>query len=101
LTALAVVVVDAPHATAKDGRLRQRRDLHTRRPSVDAIDGRSIDLCRRVQTLGRGADELEILRPRERHAFGHRDAGGVGGKLAIFDTSSRRRVKHFTALRAA
>ena len=94
-------IVHALHATAEDRRLRKGRDLHAWRPNVDAIDGRSVDLRRRVETLGRGADELEILRPLERHAFGDRHAGGIGGKFAIFDASSRRRVKHFAALRAA
>ena len=46
-------------------------------------------------SLGRGADELEIRRSLEHHAFGDRHAGG--GKFAIFDTSPRRRVKHCTA----
>jgi hypothetical protein len=46
------------HATAENGRLCKGRDLHARRPDVDAIDGRSVDLCRRVQTFGGGADEL-------------------------------------------
>ena len=94
-------IVHALHAAAEHRRLRQRRDLHARRPSVDAVDGRSVDLRRRVEPLGRRADELEILRLLERHVFGHRHAGGVGGKLAIFDASPGRRVKHFAALRAA
>jgi hypothetical protein len=94
-------VVHPLHTTAEDGRLRKGRDLHARRPNVDAIDGRSVDLRRCVETLGRGADELEILRPLERHGFGDRQAGGGGGKFAILDAFPRRRVKHFTALRAA
>ena len=52
-------IVHALHATAEDGRLRERRDLHARRPSVDAIDGRSVDLRRRVEPLGRRADSLK------------------------------------------
>ncbi len=32
-------VVDAFQASAEDRRLRERRDLHARRPSVDAVDG--------------------------------------------------------------
>jgi hypothetical protein len=39
--------------------LRQRGDLHTRRPNVDAKDGRAIDLRRCVEALGRCADELK------------------------------------------
>src|ERR1700737_3914003 len=39
------------------------------RANIDAIDSRSVNLGRRVQTLGRGADEPEILRSLERHAF--------------------------------
>src|SRR5262252_7575534 len=70
-------------------------------PNVDAIDGRAVDLPCCVQTLGRRADELEILRPLERHVFGDRHAGGVGGKLAICGAFPRRRVQHFTTLRAA
>ena len=54
-------IIHALHATAEHGRLRQCRDLHARRPNVDAVDGRAVDLRRRVQTLGRRADELEIL----------------------------------------
>ena len=94
-------IVHALHATAEHRRLRKGRDLHARRPDVDAIDGRSVDLRRRVQPLGRRADELEILRPLERDVFGDGHAGGIGGKLAICDASSRRRVQHFAALRAA
>ena len=94
-------ILHALHTTAEDGRLRKGRDFHARRPNVDAIDGRSVDLRRRIQTLGRCADELEILRPLEHHVFGDRHAGGGGGKFAVFDPSPRRRVKHFTALRAA
>jgi len=94
-------IVYALHATAEDRRLRECRDLHARRPSVDAIDGRAVDLRRRVEPLGRRADELEVLRPLERHVFGRRHAGGVGGKFAICGAFPRRRMQHFTALRAA
>ena len=93
-------IIHALHATAEDGRLRERGDLHARRPNVDAIDGRSVDLGRRVQTLGRRADELEVLRPLERHVVRDRYAGGIGGKLAIFEASPGRNVEHFAALRA-
>ena len=54
-------IVHALHATAEDGRLRKGRDLHARRPNVDAVDRRAIDLRRCVEPLGRRADELEIL----------------------------------------
>ena len=94
-------IVHALHPAAEDGRLRQGRDLHARRPDVDAVDGRSVDLRRRVEALRRRADQLELLRPLERHVFGDRHAGRIGGELAIGDPSARRRVKHFTALRAA
>src|SRR5262249_23253184 len=76
-------------------------DLHARRPNVDAIDGRPVDLCRRVETLRRRADELEVARLLERHAFRNRQPGSIGGKLTIFDASTCRRVKHFAALRTA
>ena len=59
-------IVDALHAAAEYRRLREGRDLHAGRPDIDAVDGRSIDLRRRVETLGRGADQLEILRSLER-----------------------------------
>jgi hypothetical protein len=101
LDGLGCRIVHAFHATAENRRLRERRDLDPRRPNVDAIDGRAVDLRRRVQPLGRRADELEVLRPLECHGFGHRHTGGVGGKLAVFGPPSRRRVQHFTALRAA
>ena len=93
-------IIHALHAAAEDRRLRQRRDLHARRPNIDAVDGRAVDLRRRVQPLGRRADQLEILRSLERHVFGDGHAGGIGGEFAIFDASSGRRVKHFAALRA-
>jgi len=101
LDGLGCRIVHALHAAAEHGRLRERRDLHARRPSVDAINGRAVDLRRRVQPFGRRADELEVLRSLERHVLGHRHAGGVGGQFAILGASSRRWVKHFTALRAA
>ena len=46
-------IVHALDTAAEDGRLRERRDLHAGRPNVDAIDRRSVDLRRRVQTLRR------------------------------------------------
>ena len=56
-------VINALHPTTEDGRLRKGGKLHARRPDVDAVDRRSVDLGRRVQPLGWRADELEILRP--------------------------------------
>ena len=76
-------IVHALHAAAEHRRLRKRRDLHAGRPNVDAVDGRAVDLRRRVETLGRGADQLEILRSLERDVFGHGHARRIGGKLAI------------------
>ena len=32
-------IIEVLHAAAEHGRLRERRDLHARRPSVDAEDG--------------------------------------------------------------
>src|SRR6202030_3105172 len=65
-------IIHALHTTAEDGRLGEGRDLHARRPSVDAIDGCSVDLRGYVQTLGGGADELEIPDPFQRDAFRRR-----------------------------
>ena len=59
LTAFAARVVDALHASAEDGRLRERRELHAGRPDVDAEDRRAVDLRRRVEPLGRRADQLK------------------------------------------
>src|SRR5256885_16194555 len=50
-------VIHALHTTAEHGGLRKGRNLDARRPDVDAIDGRAVDLRRRVQPFGRGADE--------------------------------------------
>jgi hypothetical protein len=55
-------IVHTLHTTAKDRRLRKGGDLNARRPNIDAIDGRSIDLGGRVETLGRDADEFELPR---------------------------------------
>ncbi len=94
-------IIHALQTSTEHGRLRQRCDLHPRRTNVDAVDGGSVDLRGRVQALRRGADELEILRALEHHAFGDGHARGVGGERAIRDPSSGRGVKHFAALRAA
>src|SRR5215831_20836151 len=83
-------VIDTLYSTTKHGRLRQRRDLHAWRPNVDAIDGRSVDLRRCVEALGRCADELKILWPLERHIFGNGHASSVGGEFAVCATSPRR-----------
>ena len=42
-------VVDALDAAAEHRRLRQRRDLHARRPSIDAVDGGAVDLRRQCR----------------------------------------------------
>ena len=60
-------VVDALQLTTEHRRLRQRGDLHAGRTRVDAIDRRAVDLGRRVEPLGRRADQLEVLRILERH----------------------------------
>ena len=91
----------ALHTTTEDGRLRKGRDLYPLRLNVDAIDSRSVDLGWRIQPLGRCADELEVLRSLEHYALGHRQASSFRCQIAIARPSSRRLVKHFTALRAA
>src|SRR5262249_48806936 len=93
LNGLGCRIIHALQATPEDGGLCKGRDLHSRRPNVDAIDGGSVDLRRCVQTLGRGADELEIPRSLEHHTFRDRHAASVGGKVAIFATSPRWHVK--------
>ena len=94
-------IVHALYSAAKHRRLRQGRDLHARRANVDAIDGRSIDLGRRVEPLGRCADQRKILRLLQRHRLRNRHARRIGGKIAVFGASPRRRVKHFALLRVA
>ena len=94
-------IVHALQAAAEHGRLRQRCDLHAGRTSVDAIDRRAVDLRRGVEPLGRRADQLEVFGLLERDVRRDRHARSVGGKLAIFDASSGRRVQHLAALRAA
>jgi hypothetical protein len=44
LDGLGLRIIHTLHPTAEDGRLRKSRDLHARRPGVDAIDSRSVDL---------------------------------------------------------
>ena len=94
-------IVDALHAAAEHRRLRERRDLHARRSHIDAIDRRSIDLRRGVQTLRRLTDQLEILGPLQRHAFRNTHARSIGSKLAVSYASPRLRVMHFPALSTA
>ena len=92
-------ITHALHTTAEDGRLRKGRDLHPRRPNVDAVDGRSVDLARCVQALGRGADELEILRSLERHLLRNGQLCRIAGKSAIFDPARARLVNDLAVLR--
>ena len=54
-------IVQALQAAAEHRRLRQRRDLHTRRTRIDAIVGRAIHLARYVEALCRRANQLEVL----------------------------------------
>ncbi len=63
LDGLGLRIVHALDTAAEDGRLGQGRYFHTRRPNVDAIDGRAVDLRWRVQPLGGSADERR--RPRK------------------------------------
>ena len=73
-------IIQVLHTTAEDWRLRKGRDLHTPRPNIDAINGSSVDLRRRIQTLGRGTDELEILWSLDGHFLRDWHAGGVRRK---------------------
>ena len=94
-------IVYALQSAAEDRRLRQCRDLHAGRPHIDAIDGRPIDLGRGVDSLGRCADQRKILWLLQRYRVWNGHVCCIGGKLAIFEASPGRRVKHFTALHAA
>src|SRR6266851_5666119 len=91
---LGLCIIHALHTAAEDGRLRKRRDLHARRPRVDAIDRATVDLRRCVQTLGRGADELEIPDPFQRDAFRRRQRKlrSVGNQCAVLETSTTGHV---------
>ena len=64
-------IVHALHAPAEDGRLRQRRDLHARRPRIDAVDGGTVHLPGKIQALGRHADQRELLGPLELDMVGN------------------------------
>ena len=79
--------------------MRECGNLHARRPDIDAIDGRAVDLGRRVQPLGGGTDELEIRRPLERDIVRNRNFGRIDNKIAVFEASRGRDVQHLAALR--
>jgi hypothetical protein len=83
LDGLRGAIVHALDAATEDGRLRQHRDLHTRRAGVDAVDRRVVDLRRRVQALRRRADQLEVLRTFERDLLWNSHARRIGDKLAV------------------
>ena len=92
-------VVDAFQPAAEDGRLRERRDLQPRQFDIDSVDGRSVDLRRRVKTLGRRADELEFFRALERHLLGNGQLRCIAGKRPVSDPALARLVDYFTTLR--
>jgi hypothetical protein len=81
--------------------LRQCRDLHTRRTSVDAEDCSSVDLRRQIEPLRRRADQFEVLRLLEPYFVGNWHAERIVGKLSVRRASSRRRMQNLAVLRAA
>src|SRR6202011_1327851 len=93
-------VIHTLHTTAEDGRLRKGRDLHARRPDVDAKDRRSVDFRRRIQPLGRGADELEVRGSLESYIFGNRQLRSVGCENAVLDPATACGVDHLASLGA-
>src|SRR4029078_6455463 len=98
---LRCAIVYTFHPSAEYRGLGQCGDLYARRTNVYAENRRAIDLRRTVETLGRGADQLEILRLLQRDFLRHWQARGVGCNLRIADPSARRRMKDFTAACAA
>ena len=80
-----------------------RRDLHARQLGVDAELGAAVDLVRRVQPLGRRADQGEVLRILQRHAVGrrHRQGGGGVHQLAVAQAARAGRVRDHAVPRPA
>jgi hypothetical protein len=89
-------VIQALHAPAEDRRLHQGCNFHAGRTSVDAVHCRSIHLRRRIEPLGRGADQLET----RRHACRNLNLRGLRGQLGVFEPAPARHVNHLTIARA-
>ena len=62
---------------------RQGAELHPRHLDVDAEHGGAVDLGRRVQPFGVGADQLELAGVLQRDRLRHRLGGGVAGNIAV------------------
>ena len=81
--------------------MRKRGDLDSGRPDIDAVNGCAIDLCWRIQPLGRCADEPEFLRLLQRKFLRDGHASGIRRKLAVSHALSCGGVKHLPPFGAA
>ncbi len=80
---LRLLLVDSTDFAAQDRARSHRCDQHPRQPHVDPVLRRSVHLARRVEPLGRRAEQREVLRVLERDLVGHRQRRRLGGQHAI------------------
>ena len=101
LDGLRLAVVEARELAAEHRAGRHRRDLHARKPDVDAELRLAVDLVGSVEALGGLADQLECARILERHVVGHRQLRGRLGERPIGELAPGRRMDHLALLGAA
>jgi hypothetical protein len=76
-------IVQASDPAAIDGAHRDGSDLHSGNDDIDAEDGLSVHLPRRVETFDRLTDELPLAGALQRHVCGRRPRSRVSGEFAI------------------
>ena len=101
MTAFAAHIVDALQLAADDRAGRNRGDLHVGHLDVDAELGGAIDLAGNVETLGRGADQREVLRLLKRDIGGNRQLRRGVGQRAIAEPAAAGGMDHLALLGAA
>ena len=92
--------IDRDELSAEGRRNRHDRELHSRRPAVDAELRAAVDLAGGVETPMRRSDQLEIGRLFERDVLGHRQLRGGIHQLAIAELAAGGAVHDHTLFRA-
>ncbi|MGF6918952.1 hypothetical protein OKW28_003125 [Paraburkholderia sp. 40] len=92
-------IVDARERAAEHRTVRDRRVNHVGQAHVEAELRGTVDFLRRIETLRRRADQLEVLRVFQRHVLRRGQRGGGLRELTIARAAITGRVDHLTGLR--